>query len=83
MSNDQYKDLTPTTLAAIDNLVHRCPGYCGRDLLGVVQQIGEQYQPNLPDAGTQAEMYMFLAHRQECGVDCDEMCPVSRRPCRN
>ena len=31
----------------------------------------------------EVDMYIFLKHRPDCGVDCDDECPVTGEPANN
>ena len=78
----QYANLSQATCAALDALVAKHPVCCGRDLLGRAAKAARQTQPDLGDP-SEVDMYIFLKHRPECGVDCDDECPVTGEPADN
>jgi len=72
--------LNPATVNAIDALVAKHPKCCGRDLMAAANRLAAG-QPEL--IGFEVDSYLFGRHRPDCGMDCDEQCPVTGKPCRN
>ena len=81
MSNGQYSNLTAATLTAIDTVVAKYPNRCARDILPVAYKAATAAQHATPLH--EVDMYVFLKHRPDCGMDCDDECPVTGKPCRN
>ena len=78
----QYSNLSPATCNALDALAAKHPVCCGRDLLARAAKVARQTQPDLATP-EQVDMYIFLKHRPECGMDCDDECPVTGQPANN
>jgi len=81
MATNQYSRLAPSTLAAIDAVAAKYPKRCGRDILPVAYKAVTAAQPAAPLH--EVDMYVFLVRRPDCGMDCDEQCPVTGKPCHN
>jgi hypothetical protein len=77
----QYSKLDAAARTAIDAIVAKYPNRCGRDLLEAAAKAAETIQDDLHH--DEPSMYIFLKHRPDCGVDCDEQCPVTGKPCYN
>jgi len=81
MDNNQYSHLAQSTLTAIDTVVAKYPNRCARDILRAAHVAATAAQPTTPLH--EVDMYVFLKHRPDCGMDCDEQCPVTGKPCHN
>ena len=77
----QYSNLSAATLTAVDAVVAKYPNRCARDLFTVAHKVGKAAQPGVPLH--EIDMYLFLKHFPDCGMDCDECCPVTGQPCNN
>ena len=78
----QYANLSQATCDALDALAAKHPKCCGRDLLDQGATVADKLQPDLDDP-MEVDMYIFLKHRPDCGVDCDDECPVTGEPANN
>jgi len=76
--SSQYSKLSAATLATIDTVVAKYPNTCARDILPVAYVVATAGAPL-----HEVDMYIFLVHRPDCGMDCDEKCPVTGKPCNN
>jgi hypothetical protein len=79
--SSQYSELSAATLATIDTVVAKYPNTCARDILPVAYKVVTAAHPGAPLH--EVDMYVFLVHRPDCGMDCDEQCPVTGKPCNN
>jgi hypothetical protein len=79
--SSQYSKLSAAARTAIDAIVAKYPNRCGRDLLQAAAKAAEAVGDDLQH--DESSMYIFLKHRPDCGVDCDEQCPVTGKPCYN
>ena len=79
--SSEYSNVSQSARLAIAEVVSRYPNRCGRDVLRAAHLAAAKLQPNVPLG--EVDMFVFLELRQECGMDCDEECPVTGKPCRN
>ena len=79
--SSQYSNLVPSTLTTIDTVVAKYPTRCARDILPVDYKAVTAAQPAAPLH--EVDMYVFLVLRPDCGMDCDEQCPTTGKPCHN
>jgi len=77
----QYSKLNAAARNAIDAVVAKHPNRCGRDLLQAASKAAKAIQNDL--VLDESSMYIFLVHRPDCGMDCDEQCPVTGQPCNS
>ena len=79
--SSEYSNVSQSARLAIAEVVSRYPNRCGRDVLRAAHREAAKLQPNVPLG--EVDMFVFLELWQECGVDCDDVCPVSGEPCHN